>query len=82
MLIDWAYSEKCHINAVTATITFRTDSQKKKYCTIMEIEKVMLDQLFKFEKLAETIILEVLSQLQTISSNWTTEGIKMYWRNN
>ncbi|RHZ80869.1 hypothetical protein Glove_131g84 [Diversispora epigaea] len=59
-----------------------TDHLKKARCTTTEVEKAILNQLFESEKLTETIISEVLLQLQAISSDWTTERIKMYWRNN
>ncbi|RHZ69143.1 hypothetical protein Glove_290g67 [Diversispora epigaea] len=59
-----------------------TNSLKKIRRTTTEIEKAILEQLFESEKLTETIISEVLLQLQAISLDWTTERIKTYWRNN
>lgn len=47
-----------------------------------DAEKTILTQLFRFEDLPESAISEVLSELQTVSSGWTAERIKQYWRNN
>jgi hypothetical protein len=46
-------------------------------------EKMILAQLFEFEEnLPESAILKVLSELQTVSLDWTVERVKQYWRNN
>ena len=46
-------------------------------------KKNILVQLFEFEeKIPEIAILKVLSELQTISSDWTVERVNQYVRNN
>jgi hypothetical protein len=59
-----------------------TDNSKKTRRTTTKEEKAILDQLFEFDQLPEAIISQVSLQLQAISSDWTTERIKIYWRNN
>ncbi|CAG8736549.1 5344_t:CDS:2, partial [Funneliformis mosseae] len=54
-----------------------TSHPKKIHHTTTNAEKAILDQLFEFEeKLPETVILEVLSELQAISSDWMAERVK------
>ncbi|CAG8676049.1 4532_t:CDS:2 [Funneliformis caledonium] len=59
-------------------------SHPRKLCRITtNAKKAILDQLFEFEeKLPETAILKVLSELQTIFLDWTAERVKQYLRNN
>ena len=63
---------------------FDETEQKKIYRKTTESEKVILQQLFESseEKLSDTVIQKVLSDLQAISSDWSKDRIKQYWRNN
>jgi len=60
-----------------------TSHPKKKHHTTTDAEKNILIQLFEFEeKIPEIAISKVLSELQTISSDWTVERVNQYVRNN
>ena len=60
-----------------------TSHSKKKRHTTTDAEKNILIQLFEFEeKIPEIAISKVLSELQTISSDWTVERVNQYVRNN
>ncbi|CAG8597081.1 598_t:CDS:2, partial [Cetraspora pellucida] len=51
--------------------------------TTTEAEKGILAQLLDHEEnLPEAAVIKVFWELQPISSDWTSERIKLYWRNN
>ena len=51
--------------------------------TTTNAEKGILAQLFEFEeRIPDIATSKVLSELQTVSSDWTAERVKQYWRNN
>ncbi|CAG8697566.1 10729_t:CDS:1, partial [Ambispora gerdemannii] len=63
--------------------TAETDHPRQRRRITTEAEKTILAQLFEFEeKLPETAILKVMSELQTVFSDWTVGRVRQYWRNN
>ncbi|CAG8459700.1 3347_t:CDS:2 [Funneliformis caledonium] len=65
------------------SLSFDISHPKKLHHTTTNTKKAILDQLFEFEeKLPETAISKVLSELQTIFLDWIAERIKQYLRNN
>ncbi|CAI2194999.1 18954_t:CDS:1, partial [Funneliformis geosporum] len=59
------------------SLSSKTDHLKKIRCITTDAEKAILVQLFEFEKeLPEITISKVLSEIQTVSSNWTAKRVK------
>ncbi|CAI2191474.1 13457_t:CDS:2, partial [Funneliformis geosporum] len=59
------------------SLSSETDHPRKIRHITTDAEKAILVQLFEFEKeLPEIAISKVLSEIQTVSSNWTAERVK------
>ncbi|CAG8434102.1 1122_t:CDS:2 [Scutellospora calospora] len=60
-----------------------TNRSKQIRRTTTKAEKAILAQLIDYEEnLPETAVTKVFWELQHVSLDWTTERIKLYWRNN
>ena len=45
-------------------------------------EKMVLENLLKFDYFPEDMAIEVLRQLQNFSNDWDIQRIRIYWNNN
>ncbi|CAG8749186.1 2962_t:CDS:2 [Cetraspora pellucida] len=61
----------------------RADNSAQEPIVQPDTEKNILAQLFRFgDCVPDAEFLKVLTELQTVSSNWTEKRVKTYWRNN